>query len=134
MAETTEALTLKPDYSRLSRTDIGLVYQLHKDGLTQAEIAQRLGCHQTTVSKWLKEFSDTTEPAKAYLRGSALKMAQHIVKKGRPVDHVAALKGLSVLHEEQQSGVTVIVGGGGTVNIGLLSPTNTQQLEEKSTG
>lgn len=135
MAETAEALvTSKKDYSRLSRSELGLIVQLHKDGFTQAQIAQRLGCAQQTVSKWLSELVDTTDAAKVYLRGSALAMAQNIVKKGRAVDHVAALKGLSVLHEEQQSGVTVIVGGGGTVNIGVLSPANTRELTDKSTG
>jgi hypothetical protein len=50
-------------------------------------------------------------------------MSQNIVKNGRAADHVAALKGLSVLRDEQQTGVTVIVGGSGQVNIGIaLSP------------
>jgi DNA-binding transcriptional regulator YiaG len=120
LAETTA--TSKPDYSRLSQEEIVRLFNLHKAGLSQPQIAQELNCSQKTVSRWLQDFIDTTEPAKVYLRGNALRMAQNIVKKGRAVDHVAALKGLSVLHEEQQSGVTVIVGGGGTVNIGVLSP------------
>lgn len=123
-------LTPKKDYSRLTRGEVAALLQLHKDGFTQTEIAQRLNCNQRTVGRWLEELTDSTDSAKAYLRGSALRMAQNIVKKGRAVDHVAALKGLSVLHEEQQSGVTVIVGGGGTVNIGVLSPAKGLELSE----
>ena len=37
-------------------------------------------------------------------------MAKSIVKKGRPADHVAALKGLSVLKDEASSGVQVLIG------------------------
>jgi hypothetical protein len=70
----------------------------------------------------LKTLTDTTGVAKEYLRGSALKMAQNIVRKGRAADHVAALKGLSVLQEESHAGVTVVVGGGSDVKIGIVQP------------
>ena len=111
-----------PDRSRLTQAEIALLFQLHRDGLTQPQIAQRLGCNQPTVSKWLKTLTDTTGVAKEYLRGSALSMAQNIVKNGRAADHVAALKGLSVLHEESHAGVTVVVGGGSDVKIGVVQP------------
>lgn len=117
-----QAVTSKPDYSRLKRDEIGTLLQLHRAGLTQTEIAQRLGCSQRTVSQWLSDLADTTEPAKLYLKGNALRMAQNIVKKGRAQDHVATLKGIGVLEEQQQQGLTVIVGGDAQVNIALLSP------------
>ena len=106
----TALVTDKPDYSRLSRSDVGVLLKLKRDGLTQAEIAQRLGCTQSTVSKWLTDLTDTTEPAKEFLKGSALRMAENIVKKGRAADHVAALKGLSVLQEQANAGVVIQIG------------------------
>lgn len=100
----------KPQYAKLTRSDIGVLLKLKRDGLTQTEVAKRLGCNQSTVSRWWDEFEDTTDQSKAYLRGQALRMAQHIVKKGRAADHVAALKGLSVLQEERSAGVVVQIG------------------------
>jgi len=113
-----------PKYKRLTNHDRAYILKAHADGLTQVEIAKRLGCHQSTVSEWLSDVQDSTELATAYLRGQALKMSQDIVKDGRPADKVATLKGLQVLAEQQHSSVTVIVGGSGQVNIGVgLSPT-----------
>jgi IS30 family transposase len=115
-----------PKYKRLTNSDRAYILKAATDGLTQVEIAKRIGCSQTTVSEWLNELQDSTDLSKQYLRGQALKMAQDIVKDGRPADKVATLKGLSVLHDEQQSSVTVIVGGAGQVNIGVgLSPAPT---------
>jgi hypothetical protein len=108
----------------LTQSELGLMLRLHQDGLTQAAIAARLDCDQAAVCRWLNELTDTTDLSKSFLRGQSLRMARNIVKNGRAADHVAALKGLSVLHDEQQSSVTVIVGGAGQVNIGVgLSPT-----------
>jgi predicted transcriptional regulator len=108
-----------PKYDRLTRSDIGLMLKLRKDGLTQAEIAQRLGCNQPTVSKWLGQFTDSTDHAKEYLRGQALRMAKNIVHKGLARDHVAALKGLNVLEEQQNAGVIVQIG----VSVDMATPT-----------
>jgi hypothetical protein len=125
-AETTAAVAtqpIKPDYGRLTRSDVGVLLKLHKDGLTQDQIAHRLGCSQPTVAKWLSDLIDTTEPSKAYLRGSALRMAQNIVRKGLPRDHVQALKGLGVLEETQQQGFTVNIGiSDSVVQVQVLTP------------
>ncbi len=119
------------DYSRLTRSDVGVLLKLRKDGLTQTEIAKRLGCSQRTVSQWCEDLQDTTDTSKLYLRGQALRMAQHIVKKGRAADHVAVLKGLSVLEESQQSGLVVQIGGGSNVQVNVqLSPPSVQVLGE----
>jgi DNA-binding transcriptional regulator YiaG len=100
----------KDKYAKLTRSDVGVLLKLRKDGLTQAEIAQRLGCSQGTVAKWLQQFTDTTEPAKEFLRGNALRMAQNIVRKGLARDHVQTLKGLNVLENEGGGGVVVQIG------------------------
>lgn len=106
-------------YARLSRAEINLLFQLNRDGLSQTAIAQRLDCDISTVCRWLQTIQDTTETAKTKLRAAASSMADHVIKKGKPHDHIAVLKGLNVLEDEQSQGVTVLVGAGGTVNIGL---------------
>jgi hypothetical protein len=115
----------------LTATDVGLLLKYHSEGLPQTEIAKRLDVTQPIISRWLSDLSDSTETAKAYLRGSALRMSQNIVKHGRAADHVAALKGLSVLKDDVAQHITVLVGGPGQVNIGTeLSPMPTMQQGE----
>jgi hypothetical protein len=111
--------TTRKPVKRLTQADIGLMLKYHGEGLPQTEIAKRLGCTQPVISAWLADLTDSTDLSKLYLRGQSLKMARNIVKNGRAADHVAALKGLSVLADEQHSSVTVIVGGSGQVNIGI---------------
>ena len=125
------AKTRKP-VKRLTQADVGLLLKYHAEGLTQTEIAKRIGCTQPIVGRWLADLTDSTETAKAYLRGQALKMSQDIVKQGRPADKVATLKGLSVLADQQQSSVTVIVGGTGQVNIGVVTSTVSPDMHRLS--
>jgi hypothetical protein len=120
----------KPKAKRLTQAEVGLLIQLHKDGKTQQQIAQLLGVTQQAIAKWLDNVTDTTETAKLYLRGSALRMAQNIVAKGRAADHVAALKGLSVLQEERAAGLVVQIGiKDSDVQVTLSPPANTQAGE-----
>lgn len=100
-----------PAYRRLTDTDRVLMLQYAKEGLTQVEIAQRLGCDQSSVSRWLHMCQDTTKEASQYLRGQSLRMARKIVAKGKGSDLIAALKGVNVLAEDQHKpGVTVLIG------------------------
>lgn len=117
----TPAVANTRKYRRLTISDVGMLLKLDKDGLTQVEIAQRLGCGQPAVSEWLAKCQDTSAPAKEYLRGSALRMAKNIVEKGQPRDHVATLKGIGVLEDEQRQGLTVIVQGDAQVNLGPVA-------------
>ena len=125
-----------PSYKRLTDAERILILKLDEDGLTQVEIAQRLKRSQSTVNDVLQTFADTTYTARRYLAASAHRMAENVVQNGQPRDHVAALKGLSVLHEEQaQQGITVLVGQGGMVNLGTvnpLSPPPVTETERKS--
>ena len=100
-----------PKYDRLTRTDLGLLVKYHRQGMTQVEIAQRLGCSQSTVSKWVNDLTDTREPAKEYLAGSALRMAQNIVKRGMARDHVQVLNGLGVLNQQDTGKVSITING-----------------------
>lgn len=100
-----------PKYKRLQETQLRELLSLRRLGKTQVEIAQAIGCDQRTVSRWLETFQDSRDDATAYLRGNALKMAINIVKKGKPREHVDALKGLSVLEQSAQDPrIQVVVG------------------------
>lgn len=116
--------------TRLRQSELAMVLQLHKDGFTQAQIAQRLGVTQQAISKWLSAITDTTDVAKLFLRGNALSMAQNIVKKGRAADHVKTLEGLEVLsNQDVKGGLTIVVGGSAQVqvNIGTRQHADTPQ-------
>lgn len=86
--------------SVLGSEQVATILQLHKLNKTQTEIAQAIGCDQGTVSRWLSKLTDSTELASAYLRGSALRMAKNVVRKGQARDHIQALKGIGVLERD----------------------------------
>ena len=110
-------------YKRLTDAERALILQLHDGGMTQDAIAQRIDRTQDTVFKVIHAFTDTTVTAKRYLRGQGLRMAQNIVRKGLPRDHVQALKGLGVLEETAQSGFTVNIGiSDSVVQVQVLAP------------
>jgi transcriptional regulator with XRE-family HTH domain len=101
----------KDKFAKLTRSDVGVILKLRRDGLTQAAIAQRLGCSQGTVAKWLSQFTDTTDTAKEFLQASAFRMAKNIVAKGLARDHVQVLNGLGVLQEQSSQGLTLVING-----------------------
>lgn len=101
----------RPAYDRLTQTDLGLLLKYKREGKTQVEIAQRLGCTQGTVSKWLDKLVDTKEPAREYLAGAALRMAQNIVHRGMARDHVQVLNGLNVLNQQDTGKVSITING-----------------------
>ena len=116
--------------STLRTEQVATLIQLHKLNKTQTEIAQAIGCDQGTVSRWLAKLTDTSDLAGTYLRGSAFQMAKNIVKNGQARDHIAALKGISVLKEDAAAGLTIQIGiKDSDVNL-TLSPTDTRQLPE----
>lgn len=94
---------------RLSDTDKALALQYHRDGITQVEIAKRLGVTQPAISQWISKCRDTADAAGLYLRGSALRMAKNVVKNGQARDHIQALKGIGVL-EADRSDIHIAVG------------------------
>lgn len=110
----------------LTGSEVADILRWSAQGLNQYEIADKFEGRRTqsTISDVLARFGpDRTPQAKAILRGGSADMALNIVKRGKPKDQVQALKGLGVLEDQQPQGVTVIVGGGGQVNIGvMLSP------------
>lgn len=124
-AEKQVASTHTPAYRRLTNTDRILILQYREQGMTQPAIAERLGVDQSTVCRWLQACQDSTKEATAFLRGSALKMARKVVASDDGKVLIQALKGVNVLQDQQQQGVTVLVGSGGVVNFGqVLSPSS----------
>jgi predicted transcriptional regulator len=128
-----EPVTHRPKGKRLTQTEVNFVYNLHREGLSQVAIAQRLGVNQSAISRWLDTLNDSTPVAKAYLKGNALKMARNVVQKGRAQDHVATLKGLGVLEEQQTQAVAIMIGIKSDLAV-TLSPEASNSLEVKSTG
>lgn len=121
--------TLADDQIRTSKkrsgftaSELALMVKLSREGKTQTEIAQRFGKTQSYIGKLLRQFEDTSPLAKDFLKGSALHMAQNIVKKGLARDHVQTLKGIGVLEEQQAQGLSIVIGSNSSVKIGLLSP------------
>jgi hypothetical protein len=61
-------------YRRLTQSQLGIVLALHKEGKTQVQIAEAIGCHQTSVSQALERLGvDTIELAKHRATSSAYK-------------------------------------------------------------
>ena len=64
---------------KLRASDIALIWRWHQEGRTQAFIANKLGCHQTTISKQLTALDcDTTDVARQLLRAKAYRAATRI--------------------------------------------------------
>lgn len=118
------------DYSRLSRAEESLVLQLAADGKTQTFIAQQLRCSQSTVSRVIHDFSDTTGLAKKKAHNLALKAVEKLessmdaaVTKGTsgPMDSILKIAGMM---GDESAGPRVIVQIGvkdSDVSIGLSS-------------
>ena len=108
----------------MSDRDKGLALQYANDGLTQTEIAQRLGVTQSAISLWLSACSDSTDAARSYLRGKALRMAEKVEKNGKPADLIKVLQGVSVLEQDKTVGVQVLIGIKDSDVSVTLSPTS----------
>ena len=127
---TTPPRSNTPKQKRLSNTDKAFALRYSTDGLTQVEIAKRLGVTQSSISQWLSQCEDTSVEAGQYFRGKALPTAEKIVKKGKTSDLVKVLQGIGVLAPERSAGLSIVIGVAGDgvnlqVNIGAaegLSP------------
>lgn len=121
-AEKQAAPAESPSYTRLTDADRVVILKLHDEGLTQTAIAQRLGRSVSTINDVIQTYAPTMDLAKRKLRAAAAKMADNVIENGKPSDHVEVLGRIDVIprQEERNQGVTVIVGGGAEVKIGVL--------------
>jgi hypothetical protein len=98
-----------PSYTRLTDADRITILKLHDEGLTLTAIAQRLDRSVSTIHDVVHTYAPTTDLAKRKLAANALRMAENIIENGQPRDHVATLKGLRVL-EEDNSSIKIAIG------------------------
>ena len=118
------------DFTRLSDDDKALIFVLSKQGHTQTAIAQLVGCHHTSVSRWLAKLEPTTEIAKARAHNRALEVtdaalegAIKAARNGQPEHALEVADRLDTLPKRQLErnsvGVQVFVG---MPNQGQLKP------------
>ena len=131
-AETTTAAvnaltppTHTPKYKRLTDAQRIAILKMARLNKTQVEIAQFVGCDQSAVSRWIQANEDSTAEAISYVKGSALSMAMDVVQYGKAADKVNVLKGIGVLQDQQNVGLSIHIGGNNTdVKILTLSSRN----------
>lgn len=112
-------------YSRVTAAQVSLILQLRRERptITQAELGQILGVHQTTIGYWLRELTtDTVQDARALAKAKALKatlkIADHVENSDPRVSlgaakAITALAGVAEGIAPVQVGVQVIVGNTG---------------------
>jgi hypothetical protein len=90
------------------------ILKLSADGtLTQAEIAERVGCDQSTVSRVLTRYGSTVDLARQFLEANALTMAEDVVENARPDTKVQVLTQVGALPKDKSEpvfGVQVVLG------------------------
>lgn len=96
---------------QLRPIDEATILELSDAGKSQAEIAERIGCHQSTVSRTLAEWKDTRGPARKYAEAKSLHMMKRFVADATPADILKMQAKLDVIREdrESQGGNTLVV-------------------------
>lgn len=88
----------------LSREDEARILELKAEGLTQAEIAGRVGCHQSTVSRTLAEYDDSRPQARKYLEAQAHELTKRLVRDAKPEVILRILGKLDVVRDDDNRG------------------------------
>ena len=102
-------------HKHLSGEQLGLLVQLYQAGTPQTEIAGVLKVTDAAVSYWVNKLCyDSRDHARKLLNGSALALAQRVVRQAKPTEAIDVLERIEVLPGRQQQ-----VGGGVTVVIGM---------------
>ena len=115
----------QPKYKRLSDDQRVAILKLAKLDKTQADIAHTVGCDQASVCRWLNMNRDSSEAASSLARGQSLRMMSSVIRYGKPADHINVLKGIGVLQDQQNVGLSIHIGGHNTdVKILTLSSRN----------
>lgn len=116
------------DLSHLSDDDEILVWRLSQAGKTQVQIAQVIGCNQSSVSRALQKLDDTRDLAKLrthnaalLLAASAVDGAQRAARDGKPEAALELLDRLDVVARKQNDAgragmVQVIIGMPGSAS------------------
>lgn len=111
-------------YTRLSMADTELILKLHLNGQQQKDIAQVVGCSQSTVSTTIASLKQSPEITQALMRTDSLsaikdwKRARRVAAKRG--DHRPSREWLEAAHPELRPQPATGSGGGGvTVVIGM---------------
>ena len=88
-----------PDYSRLSYAEIALALKLTEDGLNQTQVAQRLECSPSAISRLLSEFHDTRPLAKLKAHNRALKLVDRVLEQADVEESLEVLDRIGVLEK-----------------------------------
>lgn len=132
-----------PTYTRLTPEQQLRIWELHDEHLSQSAIAQRLGCHSSSVSRVLAKARDTRAHALRFLQLRALSFAQRIEAEADVEQSLEVLDRLDVAPRKDRSSgpgqVNIVIGmpgqpAGPAPTIVTLSPGQPQQIEEISTG
>jgi transposase len=109
------------DQSQLSDDDKALVLTLAQRDLSQAAIADIVGCHQTSVGRWLSRFESTVPLARKRALSRALEAvdasfdgAVKAAKDGKPEAAMELADRVGALHKRQvessSSQVQIVIG------------------------
>jgi hypothetical protein len=103
---------------QLRPIDEATILELSDAGKPQAEIAERIGCHQSTVSRTLAEWKDSRGPARKYAEAKSLEMMKRFVTEASPADILKMQAKLDVIREDREAqagnNIVVMVGTCGT--------------------
>jgi DNA-binding CsgD family transcriptional regulator len=111
-------------HHRLSLADTELILKLHANGQQQTDIAQIIGCSQSTVSETIAKLKQSPEITQALMRSDSLsaitdwkRARKQAAKRG---DHRPSREWLEAAYPELRPQQGNSAGGGGvTINIGM---------------
>jgi Homeodomain-like domain-containing protein len=102
---------------KLRPIDEATILEMAAAGKSQTEIAQIVGCNQSTVSRTLAEWADSRGLARKYAEAESLEMMQRFVKEASPADILKMQSKLDVVREDKEAakntGIVINIGAPG---------------------
>jgi transposase-like protein len=109
-----EQLSPREPGEKLRAADEARILDLSAQGVTQMEIAREIGCHQSTVSRTIADWTDTRGLARKLAEAKALDMTRRFVNEASPPELLKMLAKLDVVREDreahQKNGVVINIG------------------------
>lgn len=114
--ESVEVSKWKRPSTRLTVEEQTIILRLHKEGVSQSEIARQIERDHSAISRFLKRFFGTTELAQAYIQANALNLAKKVVKHATVEEAVDILSrpniGVLQPHKTEKSGPQILISFG----------------------
>jgi len=102
---------------KLRPIDEAAILELAAARKSQTEIAQIVGCNQSTVSRTLAEWADSRGLARKYAEAKSLDMMKRFVKEAPPADILKLQAKLDVVREDKEAardtGIVINIGAPG---------------------